>query len=367
MRHAAARSTGQAFELWLDCRDGDDISGSAPLSCDRRILQAGAALGNRDLSFEATGQVLDDAGCFVLCTGASAEIALHATSLVGTADWVACLGDAFTPPETMLIAAARHRTAIAVRLSSLQHLSDLDPVLARLDALIVARADQQLWNAAVMARMALGKSGTAMLETVCGGIYLSALEGLKRATVQAVDLVQGCADSITLDFIQMLRVGEGALVGSTTNALCFVHAETAAANQSARSFRIRAGPVHAYVALPDGRTKYLSDVTAGDQILVADIEKTTPKQVPSSRSVTVGRCHIEQCRVVCIRLTCNGSTSQLFLESSAAVCVHARRLPDADSNVFAPVAVTELQKGDEVLVHWSGAGSASRASLPYER
>merc|ERR1712176_844469 len=109
-------------------------------------------------------------------------------------------------------------------------------------------------------------------QTVCGGLFLPAIEQMKVATIDSIECVNGVADRVCIDFIQNLRQGEGALVGSTAKALCFVHAQTMQTKRMpARPFRVSAGPVHAYVALPDGRTKYLSDVVAGDQILVIDI------------------------------------------------------------------------------------------------
>ena len=37
---------------------------------------------------------------------------------------------------------------------------------------------------------------------------------------------------------------------------------------AARPFRVNAGAVHAYVLLPEGKTKYLSELKAGDEVLV---------------------------------------------------------------------------------------------------
>ncbi|CAM9935578.1 unnamed protein product, partial [Sphacelaria rigidula] len=33
-----------------------------------------------------------------------------------------------------------------------------------------------------------------------------------------------------------------------------------------RPFRVNAGPVHSYALLADGSTKYLAELTAGDQV-----------------------------------------------------------------------------------------------------
>merc|ERR1712241_1395606 len=96
----------------------------------------------------------------------------------------------------------------------------------------------------------------------------------------------------------------GVLVSSSAKALCFVQAETAQTGLvPPRPFRINAGPVHAYVLLADGRTKYLSEVTAGDEVLVVeagdcprgdDAGNSKSGAIPiTSRGVVVGRCKTE--------------------------------------------------------------------------
>merc|ERR1711990_1389492 len=133
-------------------------------------------------------------------------------------------------------------------------------------------------------------------KTVCGGIFLRAVDELKATCIDTIDEVNGLADIVCIDFIQKLQDGEGALVGSTNQALCFVHAQTLHIGRTpARPFRISAGPVHACVALPDGRTKYLSDVNAGEQVMIVEIQDG--RVSPTSRGVVVGRCHVERAPV----------------------------------------------------------------------
>lgn len=314
----------------------------------------------RDLVYDAAlAQVLDDMShpVGILCTGKAAEVHDQVLKAIGSTAWVILDADDLVPSEMSLALSCRHGSQLAVAVSSEQHLLDLQPVLGRIGALLVPSGDSaaQLWKKVVLARAALCSTERPSLEsTVCGGILLPATEGLKGARVESIQMVEGCADRVCLDFIQMLQEGEGALVGSTAQALCFVHAETAQTSRGpARPFRISAGPVHACVALPDGRTKYLSDVSAGDRLLIMDVQSLETSASPTSRGVTVGRCHVERCPVVCIHLKFDSSVSQLFLEHSAAVRLHARRTQGTHTDTeFASFPVTELCKGDEVLVHW---------------
>ncbi|CAL1135591.1 unnamed protein product [Cladocopium goreaui] len=333
---------GHKLELWLDCRSGSD--GPAPLACDRRVLGTGTLPGRRDVIVGAGGKVTDcdGRGIGVLCEGSPGEVHKQAIDLMGQVEWVILQADLLVPSDALLVASTRHGTRVAVVVINEQHLLDFEPALARMGALIVG--DDEMLNKAMVHRMALTKSESPMLNTVCGGIFLPAAEELKLCMVESVELIHGEADRVNLDMISMLQPGEGALVGSTAKALCFIHADAAG-----HGFRINAGPVHAYVALPDGRIKYLSDVEAGDQILMVDLGRGGVGSL-ASRSVAVGRCQVDRCQVARIRLFLEGEHSQLFLEWTDAVRVHGRK---ADGGPSGAVPITQLKGGDEILVHWS--------------
>jgi len=342
---AAMQSGGPKLELWLDCRKGSE--GTAPLACDRRVLGAGTLPGRRDVIAGVGDKVTDCDGRVigVLCEGSPAEVHKQALELMGQVEWVILQADLLVPSDALLVASTRHGTRVAVVVSSEQHLIDFEPALARMGALIVSTHD--LLNKAMVQRMALNKSESPMLNTVCGGIFLPAAEELRLATVEEVQVIHGEADRVNLDMISMLQNGEGALVGSTAKALCFIHAAA-----GAHGFRVNAGPVHAYVALPDGRIKYLSDIEAGDSILMVDLGRPGASHAPpASRSVVVGRCQVDRVPVAQIRLSLDGEQSQLFLEWTDAVCVHGRQ----DAGASGPLPITHLKGGDEILVHWASS------------
>ncbi|CAK9009421.1 unnamed protein product [Durusdinium trenchii] len=338
---------GPKLELWLDCRTGSD--GPAPLACDRRLLCTGTLPGRRDVIVGVGGKVSDCDGreMGVVFVGSAGEVHKHALEVMGQVEWVILQADQLVPSDALLAASTRHGTRLAVVLSDEQHLLDFEPALPRTGALIVT--DEEMLSKAIVHRMALNKSESLMLNTVCGGIFLPAAEELKLVTVESVEVIHGEADRVYLDMINMLQSGEGALVGSTAKALCFIHADA-----GGRAFRINAGPVHAYVALPDGRTKYLSDVEAGDQILMVDIGRGG-HGAPASRSVTVGRCQVDRCQVARIRLCLDGEHSQLFLEWTDAVHLHGRQAGGGPSE---PLPLTQLRGGDEILCHWASSSPA---------
>lgn len=163
---------------------------------------------------------------------------------------------------------------------------------------------------------------------------------LVPARVTAVKQV-GSGDRVCLDTASMLAVGEGALVGSQSGALFLVASEAAESPYvAARPFRVNAGPVHAYVLLPGGRTKYLSELRAGDEILVAKPDGTT-------RAVTLGRVKIENRPLLLVEADAGG-------RHLATLVQNAETVPLAGAK--GPVAVTRLAPGDEVLVRLDDAG-----------
>jgi 3-dehydroquinate synthase II len=86
----------------------------------------------------------------------------------------------------------------------------------------------------------------------------------------------GMGDRVCVDTCSSMNLGEGILVGNSSQALFLVHSESVENPfVNTRSFRVNAGPVHAYVRLPGGKTKYLSEMKAGDEVLIVDFQGRT--------------------------------------------------------------------------------------------
>ena len=159
---------------------------------------------------------------------------------------------------------------------------------------------------------------------------------LEWGTVTAVERA-GSADRVCVDTGSLLADDEGLLVGSMSRGLLFVHAETADAEYvDPRPFRVNAGAVHAYVRAPDGETRYLSELSSGDAVLVVDTEGRT-------REAIVGRSKIERRPMFRVAVeTASGDTVETLLQNAETIAVATRdgRQP-----------VTDLAAGDEVLLH----------------
>jgi 3-dehydroquinate synthase II len=108
-----------------------------------------------------------------------------------------------------------------------------------------------------------------------------------------------------------------------------------------RPFRVNAGAVHAYIKIPDGKTKYLADLKTGDQVLIVDAKGKT--------EVTyVGRSKIERRPMLLVEADYNGQKISLVLQNAETI-----RL----TNPYGlPVSVTHLRLGDEILVNIEESG-----------
>lgn len=152
----------------------------------------------------------------------------------------------------------------------------------------------------------------------------------------------GMGDRVCVDTCSIFNMGEGMLVGSQSNALFLVHSETIESPYvAARPFRVNAGPVHAYTRIPDGTTKYLSELRAGSEILAVDWKGNT-------RSLIVGRIKIEKRPLLLVEADANGKKIKTLLQNAETI-----RLVDKNGKA---VSVAELKVGDEVLAFIEGKG-----------
>lgn len=151
----------------------------------------------------------------------------------------------------------------------------------------------------------------------------------------------GTGDRVCIDTCSNLKVGEGMLVGSQSNCLFLVHSESLETNYvAARPFRVNAGPVHAYVMCGDGRTKYLSEVKAGDVLLATD-------SAGASRQVVVGRAKVEVRPLLLIEVETPGRMHTIILQNAETI-----RLCTPQGSI----SVSELQPGQEILVKLEKGG-----------
>lgn len=164
---------------------------------------------------------------------------------------------------------------------------------------------------------------------------------LGTATVTDVQTL-GMGDRVCVDTCTNMEPGEGMLVGNTTEGFLLVHSESIENPYvAARPFRVNAGGVHAYVASPGGKTRYLSELKAGDPVLIASHDGRT--QVGY-----VGRCKVERRPMLLVKAEIGDKEIGLVLQNAETIRLTA---PDGS-----PVSVATLKRGDEVLGHLMGGG-----------
>jgi len=198
-----------------------------------------------------------------------------------------------------------------------------------------------------------------ILETGVSGVVIHARhpEGLKRllarakatsedqslqvATIESIRPV-GMGDRVCIDTCTLMVEGEGILIGNASGFLFLVQAEVKPNPYVApRPFRVNAGPVHAYIKVPGGRTRYLSELQAGDAVLVVHARGTT-------QTATVGRSKIERRPLLLVEASSKNGKGSLLLQNAETIRLTA---PDGEAR-----SVVTLQAGDEILVQVEKSG-----------
>jgi len=135
--------------------------------------------------------------------------------------------------------------------------------------------------------------------------------------------------------------GQGMLIGSQSSCLFLVQSESEENGYVAsRPFRVNAGAVHAYIMMPDGKTRYLSELRAGDDVLIADRDG-------GAQLGSIGRCKTEIRPMLIVTAVHNGIEYTTILQNAETV-----KLVTPSSSV----SVSKLKKGDEILALLSDGG-----------
>jgi len=159
---------------------------------------------------------------------------------------------------------------------------------------------------------------------------------LAKARIKKVVDV-GDGERVCIDTASQLALGEGMLIGSKANFFFLVHSETIPTEYiPTRPFRVNAGALHSYIFGVDGKTRYLSELEAGDKVQLVD-------SAGQKRDATVGRIKMERRPLVMVQAECDGQVGTAMLQNAETI-----RLVRPDGT---PLAVTEAKVGDEVLVH----------------
>lgn len=151
----------------------------------------------------------------------------------------------------------------------------------------------------------------------------------------------GLGDRVCVDTCSMLNHGEGMLVGNSAAGMFLINAETHESEYVAsRPFRINAGAVHGYTLLPDGTTKYLGELRAGDEVMVVDSKGLV-------KTAVVGRIKIERRPLLLIEAKVEGKFYTTMVQNAETI-----RLVSGGKSI----SVADLQVGNHVTLRLETGG-----------
>ena len=222
---------------------------------------------------------------------------------------------------------------------------------------LIARTRNKIALLADVATVSEAQLALQTLELGVDGVVLSVssskdLEFAKNLGAQqdAVPMVKGKVLSVKqigqgarvcVDTCELMKPGEGMLVGSQSAGLFLVEAEVHKnPHVEPRPFRVNAGPVSAYVLTPGMKTRYLAELKAGDEILIVNRSGAT-------RTGHVGRVKIERRPMIVVEIESNGRTFSTILQNAETV----RLISDSAS-----IPVSSLKEGDLVLLRVEEGG-----------
>jgi 3-dehydroquinate synthase II len=159
---------------------------------------------------------------------------------------------------------------------------------------------------------------------------------LEEAVITEVRrLING--DRVCIDTCTKMRRGQGILIGSTSRGLFLVHSESIKNPYVApRRFRVNAGALCEYTLVEGKKTKYLSEVSAGDKILIVDYKG-------NAKEAVIGRSKMEKRPLILIKAMYKNDEIPLILQNAETV-----RLTDPKGY---PISVVNLHKGSKVLIY----------------
>lgn len=196
------------------------------------------------------------------------------------------------------------------------------------------------------------KTAAGILEKGVDGLIITERNPIRAREIineiksehQAVDLAKfkiegvhplGMGDRVCVDTCTMMGKGEGCLVGNSSQALFLIHAESIENPYvSPRPFRVNAGAVHAYIMVPGGKTRYLSEIRAGDEVVGINWEG-------QSFPLIVGRVKIERRPLLLIKATGPNGPVSTILQNAETI-----RLMNTNGEA---ISVVKLAPGDEIL------------------
>ena len=265
-----------------------------------------------------------------------AESYNHVRSKIGILNWIVLdfSGWKMIPIENIISECEATPTRIAVFVYQEQDINGIAFALeVGVDAIIIAN-NSKLIAAAEIAK-SLRLENASRIRTV-EKKYNDTLE-LRENKIIKIES-GGFGERYCIDLTCLISSGEGMLIGSSAASLALVHGEVIESEfVPSRPFRVNAGPPHSYVLMASGATKYLSELSSGDEVMLVN-EQGIP------RSATIGRLKIEKRPFLTIYWENNYDIPcSIFLQQAETVRVLVR--------VGEVKSVTNLTVGGSILCY----------------
>ena len=240
------------------------------------------------------------------------------------------------PVENAIAECEGTGTKIAVIVDQVRDVNGIAFALEKgADAIIIKNEDDLIQACSVAKSQRLENHSLSIENSV------ESLDNLKLTELTITKIESGdIGERYCIDLICLISKGEGMLIGSSSSSMALVHGEVIESEfVPARPFRVNAGPPHSYIMMADGKTKYLSELKSGDNILLIS-------ENGSTRSASIGRLKIEKRPFLRIYWENDYQISNsIFLQQAETVRVL--------SQVGVVKSVTNLKIGDSILCHES--------------
>ena len=215
---------------------------------------------------------------------------------------------------------------------------------------IIARVANSEEAATALTILEKGTAGVLLATTDFNEIKKTAALILQHSEALPLEEVEitgvkplGMGDRVCVDTCTNMVPGQGMLVGNAGGAMFLVHAESLENPYvAARPFRVNAGAVHAYIRVPGGKTRYLGELSAGDEVLIVN---HTGETVPA----VVGRSKVEKRPLMLVEAqSAKQPEKRMSLVLQNAETIRLTR-PGGEA-----VSIVALKPGDRVLAYLGG-------------
>lgn len=198
--------------------------------------------------------------------------------------------------------------------------------------------------------MEQGSDGVAFSSTdihevirVCESLNKQAPSKIELHSLTVTDVRHiGMGMRSCIDTTDLMTQDEGMLIGSTSQGGIFVCSETHyLPYMNLRPFRVNAGAIHSYVWMPNNTAEYLTDLSAGSQVLCVNTQGEI-------RTLSVGRVKTEVRPLLLIKGEACGKEINVIVQDDWHI-----RIMGADGK---PKNASLIKPGDQLLAYVSEPG-----------